>query len=212
MKLKKVVSLALAGVLAVSMLAGCAGKDNGAANNGTEATESTSVVEAVNNGQSANNKVKVTFKSDAKLDEALTTLVELGSNDAIGDIEKMTSYDEVLPNKGASKDNPLLGVRDAADVEKYLKTGMKYTDIEVISLAALSKEAALNMAADMVDDYVGKLVDTTYKKDVTLNKEKYADYSYDGVVSLVSTENYGFTTYYLAFVVNQTVTVNTLEK
>ena len=207
MKLKKVVSLALAGVLAVSMLAGCAGKDNGAANNGTEATESTSVVEAVNNGQSANNKVKVTFKSDAKLDEALTTLVELGSKDAVADIQKMTSYKEVLSaNKG------LLGEKTAQDVEKYLKTGMKYTDIEVVPLNALTEEAALNMAADTIDNYVGKLVDTTYKKDVTLNKDKYADYSYDGVVSLVSTENYGFTSYFLAFVVNQTVTVNTLEK
>ena len=207
MKLKKVVSLALAGVLAVSMLAGCAGKDNGAANNGTEATESTSVVEAVNNGQSASNKVKVTFKSDAKLDKALTTLVEVGYTDPVDEIQKMTSYKEVTASGGH-----LVGDKNAQDVEKYLKTGMKYTDIEFVELTALSKEAALNMAADTIDEYVGKLVDTTYKKDVTQNKQKYADYSYDGVVSLVSTENYGVTTYYLAFVVNQTVTVNTLEK
>ena len=207
MKLKKVVSLALAGVLAVSMLAGCAGKNNGAANNGTEATESTSVVEAVNNGQSASNKVKVTFKSDAKLDKALTTLVEDSYTDPVDDIQKMTSYKEVVAQGGH-----LVGKKTAQEVEQYLKTGMKYTDIEFVELTALSKEAALNMAADIVNDYVSDLIDTTYEKNVTANKEKYADYSYDGVVSLVSTENYGVTSYYLAFVVNQTVTVNTLEK
>lgn len=85
MKLKKIASVALAGVMAVSVLAGC-GADNGAnsGNTNTETT-STSIVDAVNNGQTATNLVKIDFTDDATLDNALKTAVEKLGLTATGD-------------------------------------------------------------------------------------------------------------------------------
>ena len=77
MKLKKIASLALAGTMAVSMLAAC-GTDAGSSNSGEQdpTTNVSSVVEAVNDGQSAVNQVKVDFASDSELDSALKRTVE----------------------------------------------------------------------------------------------------------------------------------------
>ena len=103
MKLKKIASVALAGVMAVSVLAGCganAGANSG--NTNTETETSTSIVEAVNKGQSAANKVKVTFTSDAKLDNALKTAVEkLGATASYAQVAEaitnMTGLETVTP-------------------------------------------------------------------------------------------------------------------
>ena len=78
MKLKKIASLMLAGVMAVSMLAGCNSApvdDNTDDNNGNVVTP-TSIVTAVNDGQSATNRVKIDFTADAALDSALTKAVK----------------------------------------------------------------------------------------------------------------------------------------
>ena len=90
MKLKKIASLALAGTMAVSMLAAC-GTDAGSSNSGEQdpTTNVSSVVEAVNDGQSAVNQVKVDFASDSELDSALKRTVEkYGYNADLDDVTK----------------------------------------------------------------------------------------------------------------------------
>ena len=89
MKLKKIASLALAGVMAVSMLAGCSnGSNGGNANNNNDDNNSTvvpatsAVVDAVNKGQSASNAVKVDFTVNSKLDSVLTKAVNVYGADA----------------------------------------------------------------------------------------------------------------------------------
>ena len=57
MKLKKIASLALAGIMAVSMLAGCNGSSSSSTT--TERETTTGIVAAVNNGQDKTNEVKV---------------------------------------------------------------------------------------------------------------------------------------------------------
>ena len=70
MKLKKIASLAMAGVMAVSMLAGCSGTNVDDDNDVVVTPSASSIVTAVNNGQSAANAVKVEFTSDSELDAA----------------------------------------------------------------------------------------------------------------------------------------------
>ena len=53
MKLKKIASLAMAGVMAVSMLAGCSGTNVDDDNDVVVTPSASSIVTAVNNGQSA---------------------------------------------------------------------------------------------------------------------------------------------------------------
>ena len=74
MKLKKIASLALAGVMAVSMLAGCEGgkgNDNNNPDNGQPVITTTPVVDAVNKGQKSTNAVKIKFTKNDSLDAAL---------------------------------------------------------------------------------------------------------------------------------------------
>ena len=81
----------------------------------------------------------------------------------------------------------------------------------------------MNEAAATVDYYVAQLDDTTKvtKEDVEKNPnltatvagEDYFDFSYTGNVCLFSVErSNGVTSYYLATVIEQTVTEKTLEK
>ena len=105
MKLKKFASVAMAGVMAVSVLAGC-GADNGAnsGNTNTDPTTSASIVDAVNNGQAATNAVKVTFTDDSSLDAALKKAVEkygalADDTNILPAITNMTGLEAVTPHR-----------------------------------------------------------------------------------------------------------------
>lgn len=76
MKLKKIASLALAGVMAVSMLAGCNNGSSSNGGNGNTEVVTSSIVDAVNKGQSVANDVKITFTADSDLDSALKRAAE----------------------------------------------------------------------------------------------------------------------------------------
>ncbi len=94
MKLKKIASLMLAGIMAVSMLAGCNGKNTTNENPGqTEEPTTSNVTQAVLGKTSAALQKKLSVNSDTKLDEAVafaaannngttyvTTLTELAAN------------------------------------------------------------------------------------------------------------------------------------
>ena len=73
MKLKKIASLALAGIMAVSMLAGC--KDGGNGNSGSSSSGTTvtaaPIVSAMNNELSEKQKEQLSFASNAKLAAAV---------------------------------------------------------------------------------------------------------------------------------------------
>ena len=78
MNLLKIASLALAGIMAVSMLAGC--KDGGNGNSGSSSSgttvTTTPIVSAVNSELSKKQKELLTFSSDAKLASALSKAAE----------------------------------------------------------------------------------------------------------------------------------------
>ena len=223
MKLKKIASLMLAGVMAVSMLAGCNNApvdDNTGDNNGNVVTP-TSIVTAVNNGQSATNRVKIDFTADAALDSALTKAVKsIGHHrDEVGlnnELVRLTGNDLI--------DNQMFYTGDA---NTYFGTTVdpnndpwKNIDGTVIEgMAAMplmnvmsDKAAAEKAAAKIINEVVAELDDTTYAEGVTMSGDKYCDFSYTGTVSMVSSvENDGTVNYYFAFVITQTTAVKTLK-
>ena len=215
MKLNKIAALAMAGVMAVSMLAGCSGKGNGNGNggDGTVVVDPTSsVVDTVNNNQSVLNKVKITFAADSDLDDALEALVKrngnnafTGSNIDLTDLEKLIGVE-------AGNDNDLMTKWSDPDYRPHLKKGdvVINTVVRAEPIVAMNDEAAEKMLAKEISDYIAErnLTDTTYDKDETTVKDLYYDFDYEGTVSLVSFEGVGGVTYYVgAWTITQTATV-----
>ena len=229
MKLKKIASLMLAGVMAVSMLTACGSNDGtGNGNNGNENPDptpaTTSVVDAVNKGQSAANAVKIDFTVNSKLDNTLAKAVSVYGNDATNDevadaIARMTGLESV----SAGPDYSSIGWVDeygfltetvdravALQWNKDAK-GKVYTLFVVSQFPAWTEEAALNMVAEVADEMIAKL-DAHSNVDTLKAGDKYYTYGYDGNISMVSVKNLdGTTDYYVAYVVNQTVTESTLK-
>lgn len=227
MKLKKIASLALAGIMAVSMLAGCSNGSNSGnnENNDGNVTPVTSkIVDAVNNGQTAGNKVKIEFEVNSKLDAALQQAVNVYGTDAsVNEVSKAITANTGLATKSATLSSTnrygfLTGgvtYQIAVDTKRDAD-GDTYTVMGVVSITALSEDYVLNSVAKAVDDAVATLSVSSNDKgedgevDVAVDK-KYYGYDYDGSISMVSVETLaGTTTYYVAYVVNQTVTTKTL--
>ena len=242
MKLKKIASLALAGVMAVSMLAGCKGGNTPAGGNGADENTAASIVTAVNNGQDIRNKVKVTFTTDAALETAAKKAVEMYADgtttadltdafkqyaDLLGAKDSLSEFfgneDTVLGYDSNTPAQPLKFKSSDSDND-----GDKVTVLRVTQIAAspASEEYILNTAADTVNALVSQLDDTDKvvkgeagkdntgaSKVVTKAGDPYEDYSYTGKVCLFSVErSSGVTSYYLVTVIEQTVTAKTLEK
>ena len=219
MKLKKIASLMLAGVMAVSMLAGCGEgtTDPGNPDDPTVVPE-TGIVAAVNNGQDAANEVKINFTSSSSLDALLSNAVK-----AFGE----KSNDENLTNRIAK----LTGMpTNMAKLQKYTgmtgdgyahKTNKVADDADGVIVEAVkaftinnafNEDVAMKQAADKINDVIAKMKATSYKKDFTMGGQDYCDYSYTGNVSMVSVEKAdGTTIYCFAYTIAQTTHVKTLD-
>ena len=227
MKLKKIASLALAGIMAVSMLAGCSngGNNGNNENNDGNVTPVTSkIVDAVNNGQTAGNKVKIEFEVNSKLDAALQQAVNVYGTDAsVNEVSKAITANTGLEAKSATLSgtnkygflNGKVTYQTAVNTKRDVD-GDTYTFMGVVKVSALSEDYVLNSVAKAVDQAVAELSVSSDddnddgKVDVTVDK-KYYGYDYDGSISMVSVETLaGTTAYYVAYVVNQTVTTKTL--
>ena len=210
MKLKKFAAMMLAGVMAVSMLAGCSGKGTNGGNNGAnqpEPTPETGIVAAFNDGQSTSNKAKVTFSSDASLDAAMKKVaaaVEVYEIDSKVEeyVQAATGLGTVIKNFFDANSKT---VKNGATVTKLYVEIYTNTDDSV-----WSEDAAMKKAANAANDVIKALADTTYEKGVT--KDKYFDYSYTGDVSMVSVaEVNGVVNYYVAYTITQTAAEKTIE-
>ena len=213
MKLKKIASLMLAGVMAVSMLAGCSGKggSNNNNNNQNEDTNTSSMVVAVNEAQE-----KIEFTADATMTNVLSKMASIyGSSNVPAEkdikefIQKSTGaadYDSDFYNAKSNAEK----IDDGAErTVLYVKT--------VKSSEAYNEDAAMNIVARNVADEVEKLADTTFvdvdddKKNATEQGEKYADYTYAGEISdMVTIEDVtGTSTYVVVYTITQTCAVTT---
>ena len=218
MKLKKIAALALAGVMAVSMLAGCAGGNgngNGAQNPDNMNTTATSVVKALNDGQKATNKVKINFTSDTELDAVLKRIA-----DAYGaDIDNNDIGDALNNLAGLGTDfkgvGSFLTRWSTYDNRKDLK-GETLTNVIVWDYDnAVSEEQVLNQAATWANDEVAALntvsndFDDNGKPDVN-GGDKYLAYTYEGKAGMISAKQIdGTTHYYVVCVIEQHVAEKT---
>ena len=216
MKLKKIASLALAGIMAVSMLAGCNGNPTDPETPTDPTTPTTGVVAAVNNGQSAANKVKVTFTASSDLTDMVEAAVRqngiaMNDNSLRSVIVSMTgeTYENTATYTFAnSKRVNNTGLNNTEHVALFAVAPVNTTS----NVKPLTESAALKMVADIVDAEVAKLVETQNMSGVGLN-DKYYTYSYTGEISdLVSaTGTDGTTSYFVAYTITQTITEKTLE-
>ena len=235
MKLKKIASLALAGVMAVSMLAGCNNGSSSNGGNGNTEVVTSSIVDAVNKGQSVANDVKITFTADSNLDSALKKAAEklgISATDTqlATAVTNMTGLEVEKPDQawyGASRVvevsgytglGALLGgdvvyAQDHATNEEVGdEDGKTYTMYGILKYEGddyPTEESVLNTFAKDVDEFIGTLSknsDTTDGKLTVTTGKKYYSYSYDGNVSMVAIENTnGVVDHYVAVVLNQTI-------
>ena len=212
MKLKKIVSLALAGVMAVSMLAGCANNGgNGGNDSGKEPVTqpATGVAAAFNDAQSSTNQAKVVFSNDASLDAALAKAVKMNGQGApegsvFMDVCYITGMNpDLSPNYTSATgfDDFIMDEDDCKDGKTCTFAGVGVVSSE----DAWSEDAAVNLVASYLDGQIKLLKDTTYVEKVTPAGHTFYDFSYTGKASMVSVQNAaGDYDYYFAIVVTQT--------
>ncbi len=206
MKLNKILALALSGVMAVSMLAGCSNNTNG---DKDEQVPATGVVAAVNNGQTGD--VKVTFTADATLDSQLSKAInacaeKATEEDVQANLEKIIGGDIVKLTGSLNVGDAFMPYASAMGKD----TSKEIVGVRVIKVDAnYSENAALNKIADKVDAITQNLVKNSLDKNAQINS-KYAAYDYAGTVSMVETTALdGTTNYYAAIVITNNCTVKT---
>ena len=224
MKLKKIASLMLAGVMAVSMLAGCSGKTEGEEKPGDDVVvvPETGIVAEVNNGQSKNNEAKVDFTSNTSLDVALTSAVKAFGEDSyydnltkrVANLLSMDAWHTTITYKGYhGMKNPEVPMKNGNSV-KDDADGAVVEFVEAFTITseqAKSEDAAMKQAAETIDKVIGGLHATSYVKGETKGGDKYCDYTYTGTVSMVTVEKAnGMTIYCFAYTIAQTTHVETL--
>ena len=225
MKLEKIASLALAGVMAVSMLAGC--KGNGTDNAGSSSSEQT----ATATGYSAKlaDEMKdlaaedyISFKDNASDEAALKAAVAGLSNQTVGvpnssnivwmgpasrvatDFDDKAKLDEYF-NAG---NNALFTTTEAkAHLNGTYKIGFVYAADGSVGMDKVMEMIATNLDfADRVTD--GLVEDSSKIAGVTSSSTKY-DYTYEISVSVVNVPNeydlqHSFSTNFIAVTITRT--------
>ena len=202
MKLKKIAALALAGVLAVSMLAGCG--DNSSNGNNVVVTPGTSsIVAAFNDGQDADNDVKIAFSSDATLDNVVKKVIEKEGTD-FTDADARKLYAQ-MTGKGASfANNGAATPYTDFSVEGTESRTVLYTK-SYDGKTYWSENDAVKAAGRDVDAAIADLKAST-KKETTVGK-KYLDFSYTGNVTMVKVEDVaGSVEYVVVYTITRTGT------
>ena len=218
MKLKKIASLMLAGVMAVSMLAGCSTKSNEEENGGnTEVKPTTSnAVTVMNDAQSA-----VKFEANSDFDAALAAAAKKAAHEDVDDasyikaqVKESTEVWKELEKKldvdaGLIKEYDDIYFNVVNDGAKKGGTSATLTGLWIVEADGLTEKAALEQIAE---DMKGKIKNNEkYPETVTLDGKDYAA-TYTGNVSIVtvntSDKGESATAYYIAVSVTQTLARN----
>ena len=159
MKLKKIASLALAGVMAVSMLAGCANgapiDDNTDDNNGNQGTISTSsVVSAIDDAVKTYSDATVDVKESAFLNTRLEKLAENLSYQELTDYDVIEKHLDSIFGKKMSQ----LPTMDGGDLAEIATEGeVWYYDI--VTIDKVSGTTPLVKAANQIAPKLAGLKD-----------------------------------------------------
>ncbi len=220
MKLKKIASLMLAGVMAVSMLAGCSGDGNKEENGGNTEVKPTvsNAVTVMNDAQSA-----VKFEANPDFDAALAAAAKKAAHE---EVSKAGYTVKAVVNGNVSDEltkkldvNAGLVTSEGEDIyfngknESAQKGGTSatLTGLWIVEANGLTEKAALEQVAKtMKGNYVNgdKTESPKYPETVTLDDGDHAA-TYTGNVSIVtvntSDEGETATAYYIAVSVTQTL-------
>ena len=226
MKLKKIASLALAGIMAVSMLAGCKdGTNQEEPSSSSQVPATTNVVTYANDALTGAQKGVFTFKSSSELDTILQAAANDKSKFTSQDI--INAYDSVAATwcdsttkygdlakavKGKVQDNAIVVTnftnKIAANGGKDQKIVRVYT-----ASGALDEKTAINMVIDNFNTVGGDTVinATNYPEHVGKTNAWIPDYDaeYAGEISAVkvtSNDNTAKTSWVVAIVITQSVT------
>ena len=208
MKLKKIAALALAGVMAVSMLAGCAGKGT------DDKNDTTDLSSAVIAQLSSDTTKKVTFTKSTDLDNAITAALKKYGNsnmtytlsaDALHTVNDEISAASTLT--GLVKDENLT---KKENVEQNLAAASMTVSVPNAAAAGSSANYAVKTMAAAIDEAVKKLTNAPAQSGVyTLDEVDYRiTYSYTGNVSVhtETDEDTGIVSYYLVYTITRTGT------
>lgn len=208
MKLNKVLALALSGVMAVSMLAGCSGNPGNGGQEGEEQTPATGIVAAVNNGQDADNKVKINFTADTTLDSQLARALAAAGDYANRDRVRSSLLDMI--DDSVVLDGATVKTAMNPATQRTVEDGEQVVGVAVYKVNNnYTETAAENAVAEYVNDLVKELVPDT-SAGVTVGKD-YVAYDYTGTVSMTEvTKLDGTTSYYAAIVVTLTCNIETV--
>ena len=206
MKLNKVLALALSGVMAVSMLAGCSGNPgNGGQEGEGEQTPATIQVAAdLNKAISEDTQKKVTFTDDGALQEDLATAVTLNG---IVTLPTAIKVQGTLQNVTGIDDE--YGKMEANTVNKSYKAVQVWMAPKNANL-----KSAVNAFAGTVDNWFSKL-ETMNMDEKAFNRlaegAPYVEYDYTATVAAVEapTADGTASAYYFAVVITQNPTVVT---
>ena len=213
MKLKKIASLMLAGVMAVSMLAGCSttGNSNSGDEGDTNTSPATSYASTLYSALSETAQKKITFSADSELD---ADLVDAAGNMASGTIINIYGGMAAVQDSNAIKVSPELDAMEAdleaqsvrnafADINPTNPTDL---DESVRMLFVVGSEANIAKAVEQVADMLdANIVNLHIENQSTTQNTLH--YSYTGSVSVVTktlTENHGAGMHFIAVQINRT--------
>ena len=201
MKLKKIASLALAGIMAVSMLAGCSTSGN----NGNDDPVVTppadnSFAASINAELSDSQKAIVTFEADSKLASALNSVADKFDSNVLATADSSWQSGQVVED-----------FRDMMGAEANVGFGDEFKNANTKDTTAasimiipgeLTEKGMIKEAADQIDDFINS---TTLPNESGDHKYRYA---YTGSVAYVKVEslNGNVSAYVVGVVVNQSVT------
>ena len=221
MKLKKIASLMLAGVMAVSMLAGCQTTSNDQPTQPEQPTTPATGYSATVQGKLSDiAKSKLTLSDDAKLDNALDYAVGFASAIKIGDwylkdnlhfisATNNTSATNVTKSvievMDAGKDG--MNMVDADDVREFLTpaTGnYDKNDQDIVFTYIINGQTSMNNVLELVaEDISAKIVDklSVVYNDAVGGQNSEVPYYYTGSVSAKTVEladNHGVSATFVA--------------
>ena len=193
MKLKKIASLMLAGVMAVSMLAGCSNgtkPDDDKKDPVVDSSLAGQVIAALNEDTT---KV-VSFGSDSDLDAAVAKLIE---NFGVNNLTKITASELKKINDDISgedkfdfgmKDHKPAAEKDAKEASVTVVLDQK----QLGELKGASTEYAVKVIADKIDDEIEDLELKENSQTYNYDDDKgdfWYDFSYTGNLSVTEVKN-----------------------
>ena len=198
MKLKKIASLMLAGVMAVSMLAGCSGKDGDGGNDGnkpvvTSGVDAAGVIAKLDKDTTK----KVEFSASSSLQSGLTVYV-----DSLGD-------HAFIANAVDDNIGYLAWIADLDIVDDFADDDAAETRIFAGVLPAdVSDTYAVRMIANDLDLVIGglNLPDSSIDDNIDIaDGQEYTKYDYTGSVAVVKVEGtLGLNGYVYAYTITRT--------